>query len=75
MLECLAVDEVDERGKSGKNFPHLRTLVDFGAREFFNVLELAFDVDDLEMDKRQSIVDKILEMMVEDTKFTATQVT
>ncbi|XP_064646589.1 vacuolar protein sorting-associated protein 8 homolog isoform X2 [Lineus longissimus] len=59
-------------------YPHLRTLLQFDTREFLNVLALAFEEAEFNTDegiqKRQRVVDILLQVMVESIGFSPTQV-
>lgn len=74
VLGCLTVKRLPESCDTKTEFPYLRALINFDAREFFNVLELAFEVDGFEREKKQRLVDRILTLMVEDTTFSPAQV-
>lgn len=74
ILGCLTMKCLPENCNMKTEFPYLRALINFDAREFFNVLELAFEVDGFEREKKQRLVDRILTLMVEDTTFSPAQV-
>jgi len=72
VLTCVTAVHSSRADGSEAAYPHLRTLIRFDTREFFNVLALAFD--DMTPDKKQRIVDILLLMMVEGCGYTPTQV-
>ncbi|PVD38848.1 hypothetical protein C0Q70_01472 [Pomacea canaliculata] len=59
-------------------YPYLRTLLQFDTREFLNVLALAFEEAEFNKEegiqKRQRVVDILLQIMVESIGFSPTQV-
>jgi len=55
-------------------YPHLRTLIQFDTREFFNVLSLSFQDAEFALAKKQRLVDILLQLMVDSVDFTALQV-
>ncbi|KAK2151497.1 hypothetical protein LSH36_361g02006 [Paralvinella palmiformis] len=59
-------------------YPYLKALLRFDTREFFNVLAMAFEEPEFAsvegLNKRQRIVDILLQIMVESIGFSATQI-
>ncbi|CAE1274106.1 VPS8 [Acanthosepion pharaonis] len=59
-------------------YPHLRTLLHFDTREFLNVLALAFEEPEFNtsegIQKRQRVIDILLQVMVESIGFTPSQI-
>jgi len=72
VLTCVTAVHSSHADISEAAYPHLRTLLRFDTREFFNVLALAFD--DMAPDKKQRIVDILLLIMVDGSRYTPTQV-
>ncbi|XP_014767622.1 vacuolar protein sorting-associated protein 8 homolog isoform X2 [Octopus bimaculoides] len=69
------------RTKSKENepaYPHLRTLLQFDTIEFLNVLALAFEEPEFNTDegiqKRQRVIDILLQVMVESVGFNPSQI-
>ncbi|CAB3988597.1 vacuolar sorting-associated 8 homolog [Paramuricea clavata] len=67
---------------NGQTYPNIRTLLDFDTAEFLNVLSLAFEETDFNEDcgivdgtpGRQRFINVLLEVVVQGTGFTPTQV-
>ena len=67
-----------------ETYPHIRTLLTFDTREFLNVLSIAFEEKEFEPEseavavgapsKRQKVVDVLLQVMVNGTSFSPSQV-
>ncbi|GAB1606858.1 vacuolar protein sorting-associated protein 8 homolog isoform X3 [Argonauta hians] len=59
-------------------YPHLRTLLQFDTIEFLNVLALAFEEPEFNTDegiqKRQRVIDILLQVMVENVGFNPSQI-
>ena len=70
--------------KSNETYPFIRTLLNFDTREFLNVLALAFEDEEFENhieevsigapQKRQKIIDVLLQVMVDDDSFSPSQI-
>jgi vacuolar protein sorting-associated protein 8 len=74
VLRCVTALHTSNSLDTEPAYPHLRTLLHFDTREFFNVLALGFEDTDLKLKKKQRIVDILLLLMVESVGFTPTQV-
>lgn len=75
MLNCVTALHTSQPANTEPAYPHLRTLLGFDTREFFNVLSLAFDdAADMTPDKKQRIVDILLLLMVDGVGFSPAQV-
>ncbi|ESO05633.1 hypothetical protein HELRODRAFT_111117 [Helobdella robusta] len=59
---------------SESTYPYLRTLINFNARDFFNVLSLAFEGDRFNGKEKQRVVDILLLLMVEGVGFNSSQI-
>jgi len=75
VLNCVTALHTSHPASTEPAYPHLRTLLSFDTREFFNVLSLAFDdATDMTRDKKQRIVDILLLLMVDGVGFSPAQV-
>jgi len=75
VLNCVTALHTCQPTTTEPAYPHLRTLLSFDTREFFNVLSLAFDdATDMTRDKKQRIVDILLLLMVDSVGFSPAQV-
>ena len=75
MLKCITSLHTSQPDTTEPAYPHLRTLLRFDTREFFNVLSLAFDgAVNVTREKKQRIVDILLLLMVDGVGFTPAQV-
>jgi len=75
VLNCITALHTSKPASTEPAYPHLRTLLSFDTREFFNVLSLAFDdAADMTCDKKQRIVDILLLLMVDGVGFSPAQV-
>jgi len=74
VLNCVTALHTSSPRDAEPAYPHLRTLLLFDTREFFNVLALSFEDVDLKLKEKQRIVDILLLLMVESVGFTPTQV-
>ena len=82
VFECLIAKRNKNSVEGELTHPNLRTLLEFDTREFLNVMSIAFEepefnVDHAEMgqvSKRQKVVDILLQLMVTNTLFSPTQV-
>ena len=75
VLNCITALHTSQPSNTEPAYPHLRTLLSFDTREFFNVLSLAFDdTADMTRDKKQRIVDILLLLMVDGVGFSPAQV-
>jgi len=75
VLNCVTALHTQQPANTEPAYPHLRTLLGFDTREFFNVLSLAFDdAADMTPDKKQRIVDILLLLMVDGVGFSPAQV-
>jgi len=74
ILRCMTALHTPKHPEEEPVYPRLRSLVQFDAREFFNVLSLAFDDSGFEMEQKQRIVDILLQLMVEGSGFSPPQV-
>jgi len=75
VLNCVTALHTSQPTNTEPAYPHLRTLLSFDTREFFNVLSLAFDdVANMTCDKKQRIVDILLLLMVDSAGFSPAQV-
>ena len=75
VLNCVTALHTSQPAGTEPAYPHLRTLLNFDTREFFNVLSLAFDNSaDMTRDKKQRIVDILLLLMVDSVGFSPAQV-
>ena len=82
IFECL-VKRRSRHGVEGEpSYPDLHVLLEFDTREFLNVMSIAFEEPEFDVDRkhpglvshRQRVVDILLQIMVTDTTFTPTQV-
>jgi len=76
VLACVtSLQPAQRTSQAQPAYPHLRTLLMFDTRAFFNVLSLAFDnTTDMSRADKQRIVDILLLLMVDSVGFTVTQV-
>ncbi|KAK7507486.1 hypothetical protein BaRGS_00001421 [Batillaria attramentaria] len=78
VFRCITALHTQGHPESEPAYPHLRTLLQFDTREFLNVLALAFEEpefnDEAGIQKRQRVVDILLQVMVESIGFSPTQV-
>lgn len=74
ILRCVSALHTPKHPDEEPVYPRLRSLVHFDTREFFNVLSLAFENPDLELEQKQRVVDILLQLMVEGTGFSPHQV-
>jgi len=88
VLNCVTALHTLKADTTEPAYPHLRTLLMFDTREFFNVLSLAFDDtpppaaaaasarrESISQEKKQRIVDILLLLMVDGVGFSPAQVT
>ncbi|KAG7488795.1 hypothetical protein MATL_G00038250 [Megalops atlanticus] len=77
VFTCLtSVQAKDIEGSKGP-YPFIRTLLQYNTREFLNVLALAFedvDQDQQAIEFRQRIIDILLQVMLESTDFSPSQI-
>ncbi|XP_069107470.1 vacuolar protein sorting-associated protein 8 homolog isoform X1 [Argopecten irradians] len=78
VYQCVTCLHTKQFSDDEPAYPHLRTLLQFDTREFLNVLALAFEESEFNTEegvqKRQRMVDVLLQVMVESVGFTPTQV-
>ncbi|XP_070185455.1 vacuolar protein sorting-associated protein 8 homolog isoform X3 [Littorina saxatilis] len=78
VFKCITMLHTKDHPESESAYPHLRTLLQFDTREFLNVLALAFEEpefnDEAGIQRRQRVVDILLQVMVESIGFSPTQV-
>jgi len=76
VLNCISALHTPHPASTEPAYPHLRTLLSFDTREFFNVLSLAFDdaTGGMTREKEQRIVDILLLLMVDGVGFSPAQV-
>ncbi|KAL5005898.1 hypothetical protein ScPMuIL_017056 [Solemya velum] len=78
VFQCVTCLNKKTGSPGDQAYPHLRTLLQFDTREFLNVLALAFEEPEFNTEdgiqKRQTVVDILLQIMVESVGFTPTQI-
>ncbi|XP_035826479.1 vacuolar protein sorting-associated protein 8 homolog isoform X2 [Aplysia californica] len=78
VFQCLTCLHTAKHHEDEPAYPYLRTLLKFDTREFLNVLALAFEEPEFNSEegiqKRQRVVDILLQVMVESVGFTPTQI-
>ncbi|BFY99915.1 hypothetical protein BsWGS_02955 [Bradybaena similaris] len=78
VFRCLTCLHTNTPAQDEPVYPYLRTLLKFDTREFLNVLALAFEEPEFNtadgIQKRQRVVDILLQVMVESIGFTPTQI-
>ncbi|XP_059149378.1 vacuolar protein sorting-associated protein 8 homolog [Physella acuta] len=78
VFRCLTCLHTNQPAEDEQVYPYLRTLLKFDTREFLNVLALAFEEPEFNshegIQKRQRVVDILLQIMVESVGFTPTQI-
>ncbi|CAL1539613.1 unnamed protein product [Lymnaea stagnalis] len=78
VFSCLTCLHTSSPAEDELPYPYLRTLLRFDTREFLNVLALAFEEPEFNTpegkQKRQRVVDILLQVMVESVGFTPTQI-
>ncbi|XP_065068088.1 vacuolar protein sorting-associated protein 8 homolog isoform X2 [Rhopilema esculentum] len=82
VYEFLVAKRSKDIGLDDQSYPSLHVLLEFDTREFLNVMSIAFEEPEFEVDhssfgqvsKRQKVVDILLQLMVTNTLFTPTQV-
>ena len=84
VFDCLTTKRSKFSAPGETTYPYLRALLSFDTREFLNVLSLAFEEKEFDLDeksksvgmlsRRQIVVDILLQIMVNDSTFSPSQV-
>ncbi|XP_072048156.1 LOW QUALITY PROTEIN: vacuolar protein sorting-associated protein 8 homolog [Amphiura filiformis] len=81
--QCLTALHTKKPPEEEEVFPHLKALLHYDTREFLNVLSLAFEEEDFDVDEntygggvqsRQRMVDILLQIMVESVGFSPAEI-
>ncbi|KAL9958184.1 hypothetical protein ACROYT_G035162, partial [Oculina patagonica] len=82
VFNCITTQNTKDGFESELSYPRLRVLLQFDTQEFLNVLSMAFERKDFDdgfdsptgVTRRQFLVNVLLDVMVQDTGFTPSQV-